>query len=165
MALCLYEHNQKAYEAAMAMLEASGKTAILHPTGTGKSFKLAKEHSLILDVVNNFENLHCIRSIETEFEEALRSVAGTKGFLEKDREHQNHFQIIDETHDAWELFRGLQEKLDADWDDYYTAAKAYRDEMGNLEIAAGFVSPSGLPVGSWLQTQCRIYMGKIPGTL
>ena len=34
----LFEHNRIAYEAAVAMLASTGKAAIIHPTGTGKSF-------------------------------------------------------------------------------------------------------------------------------
>lgn len=34
----LFEHNQTAYESAVAMLSETGKAAIIHPTGTGKSF-------------------------------------------------------------------------------------------------------------------------------
>ncbi len=34
----LFEHNQKAYESAVEMLRETGKAAIIHPTGTGKSF-------------------------------------------------------------------------------------------------------------------------------
>ncbi len=34
----LFEHNQKAYESAVEMLRETGKVAIIHPTGTGKSF-------------------------------------------------------------------------------------------------------------------------------
>ncbi len=34
----LFEHNQKAYESAVVMLLETGKAAIVHPTGTGKSF-------------------------------------------------------------------------------------------------------------------------------
>ena len=47
MKLELFEHNQKAYEAAISMMAETGKAAIIHPTGTGKSliaFKLAMEH-------------------------------------------------------------------------------------------------------------------------
>ena len=43
----LFEHNQKAYEAAVEMMEATGRAAVIHPTGTGKSFiafKLCADH-------------------------------------------------------------------------------------------------------------------------
>ena len=43
----LFEHNRTAYEAAVAMLAEAGKAAIIHPTGTGKSFigfKLCADH-------------------------------------------------------------------------------------------------------------------------
>lgn len=38
MKISLFQHNQAAYEAAVNMLSATGKAAIVHPTGTGKSF-------------------------------------------------------------------------------------------------------------------------------
>ena len=43
----LFEHNQIAYDALCTMLAETGKAAVIHPTGTGKSFiafKLAEEH-------------------------------------------------------------------------------------------------------------------------
>ena len=47
VALCLFEHNEKAYHAAVRMMERYGKVAIVHPTGTGKSyiaFKLIEDN-------------------------------------------------------------------------------------------------------------------------
>ena len=47
VALCLFEHNEKAYHAAVRMMEQYGKAAIVHPTGTGKSyiaFKLIEDN-------------------------------------------------------------------------------------------------------------------------
>ena len=47
VALCLFEHNEKAYHAAVRMMEQYGKVAIVHPTGTGKSyiaFKLIEDN-------------------------------------------------------------------------------------------------------------------------
>ena len=38
MSISLYEHNKCAYQAALAMLRETGKAAVIHPTGTGKSF-------------------------------------------------------------------------------------------------------------------------------
>ncbi len=46
MSIELYEHNQTAYRAALDMLNTWGKAAVIHPTGTGKSFigfKLCEE--------------------------------------------------------------------------------------------------------------------------
>ncbi len=45
--LNLFEHNRKAYENAIRLMNKTGKAAVIHPTGTGKSFvafKLAMEH-------------------------------------------------------------------------------------------------------------------------
>lgn len=47
MAIALYEHNETAYKAAMKLLSEKGKAAVIHPTGTGKSFiafKLCEDH-------------------------------------------------------------------------------------------------------------------------
>lgn len=47
VALRLFEHNEKAYYAAVRMMEQYGKAAIVHPTGTGKSyiaFKLIEDN-------------------------------------------------------------------------------------------------------------------------
>ena len=47
MALRLFEHDEKAYHAAVRMMEQYGKAAIVHPTGTGKSyiaFKLIEDN-------------------------------------------------------------------------------------------------------------------------
>ena len=38
MAVSLFPHNRTAYENVCAMLEKTGKAAVIHPTGTGKSF-------------------------------------------------------------------------------------------------------------------------------
>lgn len=47
MAISLFPHNATAYHAALSMMQKTGKAAIVHPTGTGKSFigfKLCEEH-------------------------------------------------------------------------------------------------------------------------
>ena len=47
VALRLFEHNEKAYKSAVRMMVQYGKAAIVHPTGTGKSyiaFKLIEEN-------------------------------------------------------------------------------------------------------------------------
>ena len=45
--LDLYDHNKTAYRSAMKLMENTGKAAVIHPTGTGKSiiaFKLIEDH-------------------------------------------------------------------------------------------------------------------------
>ena len=47
MAVSLYEHNERAYRRAAELMEETGKAAVIHPTGTGKSFigfKLCEEN-------------------------------------------------------------------------------------------------------------------------
>lgn len=46
MSLKLFEHNQSAFISVIEMLSVTGKAAVIHPTGTGKSyigFKLCEE--------------------------------------------------------------------------------------------------------------------------
>lgn len=45
--LRLYKHNEAAYQAVKTLLKQTGRAAVIHPTGTGKSyiaFKLCEEH-------------------------------------------------------------------------------------------------------------------------
>lgn len=48
MRINLYNHNQIAYENALVLLQTEKKAAVIHPTGTGKSFiafKLSEDNS------------------------------------------------------------------------------------------------------------------------
>jgi superfamily II DNA or RNA helicase len=48
MGIKLFEHNQTAYDTAVSLMAETGKAAVIHPTGTGKSFigfKLAEQRS------------------------------------------------------------------------------------------------------------------------
>ena len=47
MKIKLYDHNQKAYDKAVELLDSVGKAAVIHPTGSGKSyiaFRLAEDN-------------------------------------------------------------------------------------------------------------------------
>lgn len=47
MGIELFLHNQIAYAQAIRLMETHGKAAVIHPTGTGKSFiafQLAEDH-------------------------------------------------------------------------------------------------------------------------
>ena len=50
----LYSHNQKAYDLAVNMLKDTKKAAIVHPTGTGKSF--VKPQTLPMIITNKTAN-------------------------------------------------------------------------------------------------------------
>ena len=139
---------------------------VIYKQQIGRALTAGKngEAPLILDIINNFENLESIHCVEQEYEEAFGRICPmqtekTEGLT------AGGFRIIDETCQAGRLFGELQKKLDAGWEEYYREAAAFREKEGHLEIPAGFVTPQGLFVGSWLQTQRRIYMGKIPGQL
>lgn len=38
MSLKLFEHNQSAFISVIEMLSVTGKAAVIHPTGTGKTY-------------------------------------------------------------------------------------------------------------------------------
>ena len=47
MNISLFEHNQTAFDSAVELLDQTGKAAIIHPTGSGKSyiaFKLCEQN-------------------------------------------------------------------------------------------------------------------------
>ena len=39
------------------------------------------------------------------------------------------------------------------WEEYFSAAKAYYKEHGNLEVPAKYVTADGIPLGRWLSNQ------------
>lgn len=39
------------------------------------------------------------------------------------------------------------------WEEYYSAAKAYYKEHGNLEVPAKYITADGIPLGRWLSNQ------------
>ena len=61
----LYRHNEEAYRAAAAMLEETGKAAVIHPTGSGKTGILASEEEL-LSMHNSGSRWKLIESLDTD---------------------------------------------------------------------------------------------------
>ena len=75
----LFQHNQVAYENALTMMQATGKAAIIHPTGTGKSFIAFQ---LILD--NPSKRICWMSPSEYIFKTQLENLADTNdGVLPK----------------------------------------------------------------------------------
>lgn len=124
-------------------------------TGNGKQ-------PVIFDIVNNFDSLYAIDSLQKETEEAVSFISHGKGEL---RKFQERFQIIDEMRNCKELFAQLNRNLTASWDLYYAAAVKYYNQKGHLRIPKSHVTDSGLNLGSWLMTQRRVRAGKVAGNL
>ena len=122
----------------------------------------SKKTPVIFDLVNNFDSLCCIDCLKNEMEEAFVLFPTSYG----ERAHfSDRFRIIDETKDSRILFRKLQANLSSAWDTYYTAARPWYQEKGNLRIPKSYVTSTGLTLGSWIQTQRRVYSGAVAGGL
>lgn len=117
---------------------------------------------IIFDLVNNFDSLYCIDYLKREIESFFALMPCTHGKREL---FEDRFYISDEIRNCRQLFKQLQSNLSSAWDTYYKAARQYREANGHLRIPKSYVTPTGLTVGSWLQTQRRVYSGDIPGNL
>ena len=174
VALCLFEHNEKAYHAAVRIMEQDGKAAIIHSTGTGKSYIANKmtlgeavvrgilPTPLILDVVNNFEGLTSISGLQSEMQEAVHWLYANG---EGDKIVTERFEVIEQVHDCRVLFEQLQASLSSGWEHYFSEASIYYAEHGNLNVPKLYTTPGGLSLGVWLVTQRRVREGQIQGNL
>ena len=117
---------------------------------------------IIFDIVLNIENLYSIGAIEDEMQIAL-AYYRNHGM---DREIVNeHFRIIDEVKDCRELFKRLNDALTFSWNSMYDYARKYFEEYGNLEVPKRYRSSDGVSLGMWIDTQRRVYSGKVSGNL
>ena len=120
------------------------------------------EMPVIFDLVNNFDSLYCVDCLRKEIQEAFVMFPES---YSRNEHFSDRFRIIDETKDSRKLFQKLQDNLNSAWEVYYTAAKQWYEAIGNLKIPKGYVTPSGLTLGSWIQTQRKVHGGKTPGSL
>ena len=117
---------------------------------------------LILDVVNNFEGLTSISSLQSEMQEAVhRLYANGEG----DKIVTERFEVIEQVHDCRVLFEQLQASLSSSWEHYFSEASIYYAEHGDLNIPKRYKTPVGLSLGEWLTTQRRVRAGQISGNL
>ena len=136
---------------------------IIYLQQVGRSLSASADREpIIFDLVNNFDSLYCIDYLKQEIENAFSLIPCTreKGALFKER-----FHILDEIRDCRLLFQQLQSNLSSAWNTYYLAAKEFYDMYGHLKIPKGYTTPTGLTVGSWIQTQRKVYTGKATGIL
>ena len=122
----------------------------------------SRKTPVIFDLVNNFDSLYCIDSLKKELEEAFAMFPTTYG---EGTHFSGRFQITDEIKDCRVLFQKLQANLSSAWETYYIAAKQWYQEKGNLRVPKNYVTASGLTLGSWIQTQRRVYTGTVTGNL
>ncbi len=120
------------------------------------------ETPVIFDLVNNFDSLYCVDCLQNEMQEARVLFPSIYG---KNSRFEDRFRIIDETKDSRKLFLRLQDNLNSAWEVYYAAARQWYEETGHLKVPKGYVTPSGLTLGSWIQTQRKVHGGRKAGSL
>ena len=117
---------------------------------------------LILDVVNNFEGLTSISSLQNEMQEAVRRLYANG---EGDKIVTERFEVIEQVQDCRVLFERLQASLSSSWEHYFSEASIYYAEHGDLNVPKRYTTPGGLSLGVWLITQRRVREGQIQGDL
>ena len=136
---------------------------IIYKQQIGRALAAGKKKTpVIFDIVNNFENLYSIGTIQDEIDLA---VSYYRDLGEGDRIVTDSFEIIDETRDSKRLFDILESNLSSTWETYFHAAKAYYEEHGDLNVPKKYVTEDGLTLGVWLVTQRRVKRGTVGGIL
>ena len=119
------------------------------------------KNPVIFDIVNNFESLYSIGTIEQE----MRAAVTYYNFFGGDEVVTERFQVVDEVKDCRRLFDELESALTASWDAMYACAKSYFKAFGNLDVPTKYKTSDGYSLGSWLQTQRQIRAGRANGIL
>ena len=136
---------------------------IIYKQQIGRALAVGKKKTpMIFDIVNNFENLYSIGTIQDEIDLA---VSYYRDHGEGNRIVTDTFEIIDETRDSKRLFDILENSLNSTWEIYFRAAKAYYNKHGNLNVPKKYVTEDGLTLGVWLVTQRRVKRGSVGGIL
>ena len=115
-----------------------------------------KKQPIIFDIVNNFESLYSIGTIQ---EEMKLAISYYRDLGEQDKIVNDSFEIFDEARDCREIFRELERSLSSTWDTYYNAAKEYYDKNSNLNVPKRYVTDEGLTLGAWISTQRKVRNG------
>ena len=120
------------------------------------------KNPVIFDIVNNFESLYSIGSIEEEMRAAITYY---NYFGDGNEIVTENFRIFDEVEDCRKLFNELEEALSASWDKMYACARAYFEEHGDLDMPTKYKTSDGYSLGGWLRTQRLVRAGKANGRL
>lgn len=117
---------------------------------------------VIFDVVNNFENLYSVGTIQAEMEQAAAYYQWDGGGRQLVRDR---FQIIDEVRESRQLFDALNDTLSAPWEAMYAKAEAYFWAHGDLNVPKHFKTEDGCSLGAWVTTQRQVRAGRQYGSL
>ena len=136
---------------------------IIYKQQIGRALSASRtKDPIIFDVVNNIENLCSIGTVEQEIQAAVSYYR----FYGDGKEIINErFQLIDELRDARELFERLNDTLAASWDLMYEYARQYYELHGDLNVPQKYKTDGGYSLGTWLQTQRKVYAGERYGNL
>ncbi len=135
---------------------------IVYKQQLGRALAAGGRQPVVFDVVNNFENLYSISTMQEEMRTAVQLLygQGLGGEVVTER-----FRIIDEVQECRALFQKLGESLASSWEIYYAAAAEYRRQHGDLLAPKRYKTGDGLSLGSWLGTQRAVRSGRAPGVL
>ena len=136
---------------------------IIYKQQIGRALSAGKgTEPVIFDIINNFDNLYSIQTIQNEMRDAL-CLYKERG--EKDQIVEENFTLIDEVQDCRRLFSELNEVLGASWNQMYRHAQLYYEEHGNLEVPVRYTTPEGYALGGWIATQRKVRAGTRYGNL
>lgn len=136
---------------------------IIYKQQIGRALAVGKNKTpIIFDIVNNFENLYSIGTLQEEMRVAV-TYYNYSG--ESENVVTEGFEIFDEVRECKEIFDELEDTLTASWDLMYLHAKEYYEQNGNLEVPKRFKTKDGYSLGHWIQTQKKVRAGECYGIL
>lgn len=136
---------------------------IIYKQQIGRALSASKDRRpVIFDIVNNFENLYAIGTIEQEMEQAVGyyRLTGQNDLIVNER-----FTLVDEARECRELFDHLEQTLTVPWETMYSYARDYYRMHGDLNVPKRYKTPQGYNLGNWLAVQRRVREGKQYGIL
>jgi len=190
MGIDLYEHNQKAYEAALSMMEKSGKAAVIHATEDGyhlgawitnmRQKRYGKKAILTEDRIKRLDEIGMAwdKKHKTTWE---RNYAAAREYF---KEHGNlDVPATYKTKDGMTLGKWIYNQRESKglsvrnkkrlseigmiwqkedpWEVRYRLAKGFYEQHGHLNMSQTYKTENGIWLGKWLALQCRIRNGAV----
>ena len=142
----LFEHNETAYISAVQMLKETGKAAVIHPTGTGKSFiafKLCED--------NADKKICWLSPGEYIFKTQCENLTVTGSAVPNNIAFFTYakLMLMSDTE--------LERTFSASWSFMYGEAEKYYSENRNLLPPQTYVTEDGYKLGSWISSQRSSY--------